>query len=309
MSTPNTTVVSPPASDLARVTPMPGANVRGSGRDRRFELPQYFARIDGVRTAFADAGEGKALIFLHGLAGNVTHWVNVAPRFVGSHRVIAIDMPGHGETDSLPRGYSIRMYVRQVLGLMDILGIEKAAVIGHSMGGMVATSVSLVAPERVGAAILVNPAGMQPVARPLRIAGRLLLRRPILNRLLPRVWRGILANVFYRDNEYTRAFIRTVDETYEDSDVLEMSHTMESLRTDLLARDYAAMLPQLHTPVGLIWGDKDRLVPARVLHRAATRLPNVTVEEIPRCGHMPIIERPERVVRFIERTLETAGWT
>jgi len=149
----------------------------------------------------------------------------------------------------------------------------------------------------------VNPAGLQPMPRPVRLAGRLLLRRLLLNPILPKVWQGILANVFYEDNEYTRAFIRTCQDTYDPEDVYEISLLMQALRPDLLSRDYASLLPQLTTPTWLIWGTKDRLVPAKFLRKAARKLPQVTIEELPRCGHMPIIERPDRVIAFLEHAL------
>ena len=285
---------------------MPRANVLGGGRDRRFDLPQYFTTIAGLETAFADSGPGKpAVVFIHGLAGNVTHWVNVVPHFITDYRVVAVDLPGHGESDK-PGDYSIRMFVRHLIALLDRLEIEEAVLVGHSMGGMVATAATLAKPGRVKAAVLVNPAGMQPMPRPVQWVGNALLQRRLLEPLLPRVWKGILANVFYRDNVYTRRFIETCEETYDPRDTVPMAALMESLRRDLLSRDYAQMLSQIETPVWLIWGDKDRLVPAGFLRKAARDLPNVVVEEIRQCGHMPNIEQPYRVIRFLERALSTA---
>lgn len=282
---------------------MPLANVAGSGRDRRLQLPQFFTNLDGIRTAFFDCGDGPALIFVHGLAGNLTHWVNVAPRFVDRFRVIGLDLVGNGESDKPHVRYSIAMFVEQVIGLMDRLGLEKATVVGHSLGGMVATRCATVHPERMDRIVLVNPAGLQPMPRPVRWAGHGVLREALLNRLLPRIWRGILANVFYDDNEYTQAFIDTVDQTMDDNDIYDIARLMDRLRPDLLDRNYADLLPALETPTHVIWGEKDRLVPARWLRRAARRLPNVTCEEIPHCGHMPIIERPERVIAFLNGAL------
>ena len=282
---------------------MPLANVAGSGRDRRLQLPQFFTNLDGIRTAFFDCGDGPALIFVHGLAGNLTHWVNVAPRFVDRFRVIGLDLVGNGESDKPHVRYSIAMFVEQVIGLMDRLGLEKATVVGHSLGGMVATRCATVHPERMDRIVLVNPAGLQPMPRPVRWAGHGVLREALLNRLLPRIWRGILTNVFYDDNEYTQAFIDTVDQTMDDNDIYDIARLMDRLRPDLLDRNYADLLPALETPTHVIWGEKDRLVPARWLRRAARRLPNVTCEEIPHCGHMPIIERPERVIAFLNGAL------
>ncbi len=293
---------------------MPERHILGSGRDRRFELPQYFIDIDGIRTAFADSGAppgGSAqtpLLFVHGLAGNVSHWVEVAPAFTASRRVLAVDLPGHGETERTPGRYSIDNYVRHVTGLLDSLQIERAHIVGHSMGGMVSLASAISAPDRIASAVLVNPAGMGRLPAWARVGGRFVIRKSVLDRILPRVWKhGILANVFFQKNAQTRAFINTVESTHDMSQahelVKDISTLMHDLRHDLLERDYATLLGSIGVPIGVIWGEKDRLVPAPLLRDAARRLPNVQVEEIPRCGHMPNIERPERVRAFIEAHL------
>ena len=288
------------------VTRMPEANVMGPGRDRRLLLPQYFATVDGHRTAFFDAGKGRPFIFVHGLAGNATHWVNIAPWLSERARVVGIDAWGCGESER-PDEYSIRRYTEQVVGLMDVLGIETATVVGHSLGGMVATLCAYRFPHRVDAAVLVNPAGLMPMPRAVRMAGHAVLRERLLARILPRVWRTILDNVFYDDNEYTRAFIRSVDETMCVDDIHDLARQMDRLRPDLLDRNYGDLLPRIRVPTHVIWGEKDRLVPARWLRRASKQLPNVSCEEIPRCGHMPIIERPDRLIALLGEILESSS--
>ena len=289
------------------VEPLGREGVEGPGRDRSLPLPQYHAQIRGVDTAFFDAGSGPAIVFVHGLAGNATHWLHVAPRFADRFRVIGLDLPGCGVTAPPLDGYSLRGYAEHVRALMDLLGVDRATLVGHSMGGMVSTDLALIARDRVDRVVLVNPAGFHPLPRILRLGGELVLREGLLNPILPRVWRGILGNVFCEPSAESEAFIQMVRETYRDEDVWMVSRVMAGLRHDLLHRNFTALLPTMDLPVWLIWGEKDRLVPARVFHDAARRLPNVTVEEIPRCGHMPILEKPERVVAFLERAVADAG--
>lgn len=288
----------------ANILPLPMKNILGPGRDRRFLIPQYVVEIDGLPIVFADQGEGPALIFVHGLAGNITHWVHVAPHFVHNHRVVAIDLPGHGESGRDTTRYGIDPFVEHIVKLMDVLRIDRGSIVGHSMGGMVGMAFALKHPDRTDAVVLVNPAGIHPVAKPARMAGHLLLKRTILDKILPKIWKNIiLANVFYQSNEHTEAFLRMVEETYSVDDVHDISLMMEVMRNDLLERNFAGLLPKCACPVGLIWGEKDRLVPARLLHEVAKRLANVQVVEIERCGHMPNIEQPDRVVRFIEHVM------
>jgi pimeloyl-ACP methyl ester carboxylesterase len=285
------------------VMPMPEASVLGPGRNRAFRLPQYFAIVNGVRTAFCDAGRGPAVVFIHGLAGDLTHWVYVAPHFVGRHRVIGVDLPASGESER-PRGpLSVRMFAKQVHGLLDVLGVERAAIVGHSLGGMVAAELALLHPERVSRLVLINPAGFQKMPYVLRAAGHAFLRPAFVGEVFPHIWKRILDVVFCEQNEHTRAFVRSLEETYRTEDIHDIAATIAGLRADFLDHDYLAVLDLLRQPMLLLWGADDLLTPAKALRATAARMPNVTTRELPRCGHMPIIEQPAETIRRIEAHL------
>lgn len=287
------------------IRPLPPVHLYGPGRDRRFELPQYMTTVDGIRTVFFDEGEGPVLFFIHGLAGNTTFWVNVAPYFLDRCRVVGLDLVGCGESDKpTDSPYSIRRFTEHVRALMDRLGIERATLVGHSMGGMVATDFGLTYPDRVDNLVLLNPAGFLPMPWWMRHGGQVLMRPVILNAILPRIWRWILRNVFYNDNAFTEAFIRTVDETYAPDDIFDLSWIMCELRKDLLNLNFYDQLPHLDVPVYLQWGSEDRLVPSDNFHEAARVLPHVTTDEIMNCGHMPTIERPDRTLALLEQVLD-----
>jgi pyruvate dehydrogenase E2 component (dihydrolipoamide acetyltransferase) len=285
---------------------MPGERVFGPGRDRHFHLSQYITNVRGLPMAFFDDGkpDGDVILFIHGLAGNVTHWVHVAPAFLQTHRVIGVDLPGMGETPPLARGYSIEAFSEQVVGLLETLKIDKALLVGHSLGGMVSMEVYKRARERVRGMLLVGSAGFIPVPKPLRAAGRLVLNEQLLKRLLPHVWQNILGTVFERDNEYTRQFIQSVSDTYDPvEDVYPIAAVMSGLKQDFLYRNYEALLDELQVPLHLLWGQKDRLTPAVHLPRLASRSRLVRVELVAECGHMPNIETPHRVVQAVERLI------
>ena len=94
--------------------------------------------------------------------------------------------------------------------------------------------------------------------------------------------------------------------TYRVDDIHAISAVIAGLKDDFLERDYLASLDRLTIPTLLMWGEKDLLTPAKALRETAARLPNVTTHEFPRCGHLPIIECPDRVVELIRRHLSTA---
>lgn len=99
-------------------------------------------------TAYVEQGQGEPLVLIHGVGLNADAWGPQIQEFAGTHRVIAIDMLGHGESAAAPDGATLDDYVAQVLRLLDALNIAGANVAGHSMGGLVALGFALAHPER-----------------------------------------------------------------------------------------------------------------------------------------------------------------
>jgi flavin reductase (DIM6/NTAB) family NADH-FMN oxidoreductase RutF/pimeloyl-ACP methyl ester carboxylesterase len=100
-------------------------------------------------TSFIEKGEGEPLLLIHGVGLNAEAWAPQITAFAATHRVIALDMAGHGESRALPEGATLDDYVAQARRLLDDLGIAAANVAGHSMGGLVAIGLALSHPQRV----------------------------------------------------------------------------------------------------------------------------------------------------------------
>ncbi len=109
-----------------------------------------FIDVDGVRIAAAISGTPGAipLVLLHGGGGDKSSWDTIAPAFASTHRVYAIDLRGFGDSDR-PGTYSFETMRDDVLGLLDVIGADRADVVGHSMGGSVAWLVAQEQPGRV----------------------------------------------------------------------------------------------------------------------------------------------------------------
>ena len=108
-----------------------------------------------------ELGEGPPLLFVHGLIGRWTHWVEQLTAFAGSHRVIAVDLPGFGDSPLPARGgISVPIYARMLARLMEALELSATAFVGHSMGGFTAVELAIDYPELVERLVLVSPAGL-----------------------------------------------------------------------------------------------------------------------------------------------------
>lgn len=112
-------------------------------------MPELRPRHTRNGIAFVEQGQGEPLLLIHGVGLNADAWGPQIAALSDTHRVIALDMPGHGQSAPPPDGAAIADYAAQALALLDALGIEKANVVGHSMGGLVALALALDKPERV----------------------------------------------------------------------------------------------------------------------------------------------------------------
>ena len=132
---------------------------------------------DGTRIAYDDAGprDGPPLVLLHGLGEGAVSWAPVVPRLAEGHRVLALDLRGHGASD-WPGAYRLEQMRDDVVGVLDALGLGEVVLVGHSMGGVVAYLVAFAHPERVARLVVEDappPWPRGPRALPERPAGDL----------------------------------------------------------------------------------------------------------------------------------------
>jgi pimeloyl-ACP methyl ester carboxylesterase len=233
---------------------------------------------------YARRGErGPALLCVHGAGGTHAHWGYQLRDLAGVAHVFTLDLPGHGRSP-MPGRAGIAGYGAAVLALMDAIGLERAALAGHSMGGAIALWLALERPERVAGLGLIGTGARLRVA-PAILAG----------------FDGDLA-----------ANIRTiVDYSYAPSAPPEMRARAEQAyalcdpvvyRGDYLAcdgLDVLARLPEIRCPVEVIVGAEDRMTPPR--HSEALRggLLGARLTLVPDAGHMVLIERPAAVTEAL----------
>jgi pimeloyl-ACP methyl ester carboxylesterase len=123
---------------------------------------------NGETIRYVDTGSGDpALVFVHGWCCNHTYWRDQIPVFAKNHRVIAVDLPGHGESEKPNRDYSIGNFVDVVATLINELKLEKPVVVGHSMGGVIVFNLTRQHPDLARGAVIVD-APLVPLPEPLQ---------------------------------------------------------------------------------------------------------------------------------------------
>ena len=261
--------------------------------------------VHGHRRAFVRAGNGPALLLLHGIGNNCQTWAGVIDRLAESHTVIAPDLLGHGASDK-PRGdYSIAAYANGMRDLLSVLDIEKATVVGHSLGGGIALQFAYQFPERCERLALVGSGGLGPelsaglraatlpgaelvltaltgVSLPLRMAFQALQRlghaagwRRV--RDLAEAGDALLA---LKDVEARRAFLRT------------LRGVVDARGQAVTALDRLYLANSI--PMLVIWGSRDPIVPAVHAEAVRTLVPTARVEVFQGAGHWPHLDEPDR---------------
>lgn len=248
--------------------------------------------------AYFDHGEGHPVVFVHGLVGDFTHFEHVATRLAArGHRVIGVDLPGCGISHKRRERHDLASYARDVLTLLDELEIPRASLVGHSAGGAIVTEAALRAPSRVSRLGLLSSAGLRRYFTGASFAARALINRWILERTLETLAMPLLDFVLVERNAYTEKFIRDALDRPVSTTSMEMARVMADLVPDLVPPSVLDRASELKMPVLLIWGDTDKLVPLESAQILARKLPQGTLRLLPACGHMPMIERPERTAR------------
>ena len=282
------------------------AGFLGLGRSLTFPFPQWRAH-DEHRTVFCDEGEGRPIVLVHGLGANFTHYEHVATQLVDRYRVIGIDLVGCGWSAKPDVPYTVELLRDHLIGFLERCGIRRATLVGHSMGGTVVLATALARPWLVDSLVLICGAGVAPLPRYMRAAAPFALRYPLLYPFLRYGAGFILDNVFV-DHPDTNPYVRWFRESaMRDApgypNLAEFVRVCTTLCPDIAAHDYSAELPSLGMPVLGLWGDHDKLTAIGPVLRHLGRIPRIRTVVLPRCGHMPMVERPADTLFHLERFL------
>lgn len=286
----------------------PSSRFLGMGRSLTFPFPQW-RDSDPYRTVFFDEGEGATVVFVHGLGANATHFEPVVVPMAQRYRVVGLDLVGCGWSAKPDVRYSIDLLRDHLLSFLDRRGIERATLVGHSLGGAVCLDAALKHPTRVDGVALICAAGVARLPAVMRAAAPVMLRRSLLYPFLRFGFDWILGHVFVDrecDNPHVRWFRSSaLRDAPGFPNLRDFARVCETLCPDVAGRDYSPLFPGLPMPVLALWGDHDHLTSLGPVLMNLGRIPRVRTVVLPRCGHMPMVERPEETRFQLERFLES----
>jgi pimeloyl-ACP methyl ester carboxylesterase len=254
----------------------------------------------GVRLRYAEQGNptGHPVILLHGYSDSWFSFSRVLPLLGADYRAYALDVRGHGDSERPANGYTLRELAADVIAFMDAKAIAKAAVIGHSMGSLIAQQVAVAAPQRVTHLVLM---GTATTGR--NIAGISDLQREVEALIDP------VPEKFAREFQDSTIYQPLPDE-FLDRAVAESlklpAHVWRGIMAGMLATDPAAELGKSRIPTLILWGDQDRYFLRSEQDAMMKLIPGAVLKVYPETGHALHWERPEQFAQdlkeFIGRT-------
>ena len=266
-----------------------------------------YLELGEVTVHYRDQGAGPVLLLLHGFGSSLHTWDGWVTQLSDAFRLVRLDLPGFGLTGPfahgtnhvgarVPRDYRAERYVELLDAFLDQLGVDSCSIAGNSMGGLFAWRYALHDPGRVDKLVLIDAAGYpdMPGGSTVKVA-ELPVVKDLMTSLTPRF-----------------LFARALREAYADdskiTDDLVDRHFRLALRAgnrralvDRLAVAgvdlQAERIPEIRTPVLILWGEDDIWIPLRFGRRFHEDLPRSTLKIYPGVGHVPMEEAPEITAR------------
>ncbi|MGF1454805.1 MAG: alpha/beta fold hydrolase [Alphaproteobacteria bacterium] len=272
------------------------------------QSPDDMIEIAGTRLHVRDDGPeaAPAVIMVHGFGASLHTWEPWAEALAGDFRVVRFDLPGSGLSPPDPTGvYTDERSIELILALMDDKGLDRASVIGNSIGGRIAWTLAARHPDRVDRLVLIAPDGFASrgfaYGEPAEVPAVLSLMRYVLP---PWLVRPTLEDSY---GDPSRLGEDTFRRYY---DLLlapgARGANLARLRQTVLT-DPRPLLRGLKRPVLLVWGEKDRLIPVENAEDYLAALPDARAVTFPDLGHVPHEEAPKRTLRPVRAFLAGQG--
>lgn len=289
-------------------------NERSSSRGSKLRVSPYelnsveFHR-DNLR--YVDVGDGPPIVLVHGLLGSHESWAGQIERLSEKHRVIAPDLFGHGFSDKPSGDYSLSSHAATIRDLLDHLQIESAPLAGHSLGGGIVMQMVYLFPDRVQSLALVSSGGLGREVSLLLKAATL----PGSELVLP-----VLASDWVRKNaenvigqlgrwglpvqpgksmeESWRSFKSVSDRDTREAFLASMRAVVGPRGQTVSAKQHFEKFESI--PSLLVWGGKDRMIPASHADNIRREVPNSKVEIFSNAGHFPQLDEPDLFFRILD---------
>lgn len=247
-------------------------------------------KVNGIELAYTRRGKGTPLVLLHGYPLDRHLWDEVVPLLEDTFDVIIPDLRGFGESTTVDTPYTMEDYASDIAGLLDQLGIQKAAIAGHSMGGYVALAFARLYPERIsGLGLVSSQASADP---PDRKEGRYKSAAEVSEKGIGGVVETMAPK--FTSDARLRAYAREFMTRQKPAAFI------CALKAMAERSDSTSLLNSFKFPVVIIHGKADALIPIDRAREVKEAIPNALLVELESAGHIPMMEAKEETARALK---------
>jgi len=292
---------------------------------REYKFPQKYIDINGVKLSYVESGSGsETLLFVHGVGGSLNNWDYNLEYFSARFHVLALDLPGHGNSEKPNLPYSVKLHADFIYQFLKAKNVNKVTLIGHSMGGQAAIILQLKHPEMVKKLVLVAPSGADVyLTSGLNwIGSRSYVRRGVMtgSTISGAPYKGFekamwaylkrdgksgypTALVYDAESYPTKEFLQGEIKYYYglmNSD--EFPSFVKAIGKSRISIPVQFVREDLHTvdaPTLIVWGKQDGVVPFENACLFNDLMLVSMMAIFPECGHMPMLEKPDRFNRVV----------
>ncbi len=239
----------------------------------------------GVRMYYEVSGEsGRPLLLLHGWGGRCDSFLPVVRDFQKTHRIWAVDFPGHGRSDEPDEPWSVTEYMEFIRAFLADQGLAQVDVIAHSFGGRVAILLAATYPDLVGKMVLTGAAGIPP-----RKTGKKTFRSRLY-----RCLRGALQGARSRgllSEERASLLQEALVQKFGSRDYRALTPSMRQTFNRVIGQDLTGCLEKIKAPTLLVWGEDDTETPLWMGRLMEEKIPDAGLVVWPGCGHFAYLDR------------------
>lgn len=251
-------------------------------------------RTGSTEVSFYDQGKGDPIVLIHGFAGSKHYWDKIIPELANEYRVIALDLPGHGESGMGKDRYSIEDMASIIKELLDQLGLAKVTMFGHSLGGYITLAFAEFFPQYLNGFSLVhstaNPDSEE--AKEARETNAMKIQEEGSKTFIE----GLSKKLFSPENIEVKS--KEIEETVKIGMMTTEDGLVSALRAMKNRPERNHVLEDTELPVLLVAGEQDQIIPAEKTFTVTK--PNIEKEVIKGAGHMSMFEQPEEIVKVIK---------
>lgn len=258
---------------------------------------------DGLRLWYEERGAGLPVIFLAGIMSDHSTWDYTVPRLEGL-RMILLDNRDIGKSSMARRDYTVSDMAHDVLALMGHLGMERASIVGHSLGGKIAQEVALLAPARIDKLVLVCSSAQHDIQSRSLIELWISLREEIADDL---VFAEFICHCVMGPAQLKQIPLSDAAELWMARNSLQAGSAFLRNAEASLAHDTLSRLGDIQASTLVVYSDCDCVFPLDHSEQLITGIPGARAIRIENCGHAPMAERPAEFAAILQQFLLPSG--